>query len=166
TVALMEPGGRFVILNLADGRKVVDEKLHEESNVQRIYVIRSQQQDFLVTDRPPGPMGVRQSGPTATQFRFSGAIPPLMPPDAFTQPISGRVYAFDRTSGKPSWTEPASIEQQNLWLAQPRELPVLVFVSNLQSPVPNRQQAISGSILCLDKRTGRLAYENDKLPQL
>jgi len=57
------------------------------------------------------------------------------------------------------------VEQQNLWLAQPAELPVLMFFGSVQSAVPGRQQAVGTSILCLDKHTGRLAYENDKLQQ-
>jgi outer membrane protein assembly factor BamB/tetratricopeptide (TPR) repeat protein len=156
TVALLEPSGKFVMRNLADGKILVDEKLREETNLQRIFVLRSAQQDFLVTDRGPSAIGVRSG-------RVQMAIPQQLPADAFTSPVNGRVYAFDRGTGKQQWSEPATIEQQNLWLAQPAELPVLMFFGSVQSAVPGRQQAVGNSIVCLDKPTGRLAYENDKL---
>jgi len=158
TVALLEPNGKFVMRNVADGKILVEEKLREETNLQRIFVLRCAQQDFLVTDHGPSAVGVRQG-------RVQMTIPQQLPVDAFTSPVSGRVYAFDRGTGKQQWSEPAMVEQQNLWLAQPAELPVLMFFGSVQSAVPGRQQAVGSSILCLDKHTGRLAYENDKLQQ-
>jgi outer membrane protein assembly factor BamB/tetratricopeptide (TPR) repeat protein len=158
TVALLEPNGHFVMLNLADGKTLVDEKLREETNLQRIFVLRCAQQDFLVTDRGPAAIGVRPG-------RVQMAVSPQLPTDSFTSPVSGHVYAFDRGTGKQQWSDPATIEQQDLWLAQPTELPVLMFFGSVQSAVPGRAQAVGSSILCLDKHTGRLAYENDKLQQ-
>ena len=121
-------------------------------------MLRSAQQDFLVTDRGPAAIGVRPG-------RVQMAISQQLPVDSFTSPVNGRVYAFDRGTGKQQWSEPATIEQQNLWLAQPAELPVLMFFGSVQSAVPGRAQAVGSSILCLDRHTGRLAYENDKLQQ-
>src|SRR5690606_15848786 len=51
--AIMQRDGKFVLLNLADGKKVIDEQLEPERNLQNIYVLRSSHQDSLVTDRPP-----------------------------------------------------------------------------------------------------------------
>jgi outer membrane protein assembly factor BamB len=162
TVALLEPSGRFVMLNLEDGKKLVDEKLHEETGLLNIFVLRAAQQDILITSHSATGIGARPGG-------LGGRIPigilQQLPADAFTSPISGRVYAFDRATGKQQWPEPATIEQQNLWLAQPAELPVLMFFGSVQSAVPGRQQSVGSSILCLDKHTGRSAYENDKLQQ-
>jgi hypothetical protein len=80
--------------------------------------------------------------------------------------VSGHVYAFDRASGKSQWAKPAYIDQQGFLAGQPNELPVFTFIRNVQSAPPNRNQPMHGSVLCLDKRTGRLVYSDDELPQI
>jgi hypothetical protein len=67
--------------------------------------------------------------------------------------VTGRVYVFDRATGKPRWQVPAEIKQYGLVLNQPAELPVLVFARREIETRRNRQ---SVSFLFLDKVTGRL----------
>ena len=44
----------------------------------------------------------------------------------------------------------------------PSELPVLVFTRNITNMANNRQPQMQGSILCLDKRTGRVLFEVER----
>jgi hypothetical protein len=75
--------------------------------------------------------------------------------------ISGRVYAFDRTTGEPQWPTPAVIERHGLLLPQPSALPVLVFVRHVINPTAGGRNRTKTSLLCLDKRTGRAVFQKD-----
>lgn len=151
SLAMMQSDGKFVMLALADGRPLVDQTLEPEPSLQSIYVMRSADRNFLITNRP-----------------YSGHSPNrnYLPPFPEAPPmINGRVYAFDRASGGPVWPAPVTIEQHGLVLSQACDLPVLIFVRNINSfPQPNRSEA-RGSLLCIDKRTGGLVYEDNEVPQ-
>ncbi len=151
TAAVMEPDGKFTIMNLADGRKVVEQQLEPEKNLQNIYVLRSAQQDILITNHP-----FISDGPQT----ISGQVPPGTNETTCIL-VTGRIYAFDRATGQMQWPAPAAVEQQGLVLNQPDDLPVLTF---LRTVISNGSQ--HGSALCLDKRNGRLLYGDDQMPQL
>jgi hypothetical protein len=68
------------------------------------------------------------------------------------------VYAFDRQTGKSQWDRPAIIDMHGYVASQGAELPVLVFLRNIQ-----QGNQIKVSMLCLDKRTGRAVFENNKI---
>ncbi len=146
-VAVLEPSGKFVCINLADGAKTIDEKLEPEQNLQTIQVLRSIERDILITNRP---------------FTANKPNRNIQSPfgDMYSPMVNGRVYAFDRVTGKPSWATPATVEQHGLVLGQGSELPVLVFIRNSHTAVNNRAQ-LKGEVLCLDKRTGRLIDESE-----
>ena len=77
TVAVMQSDGQFFLLNIADGKKLVTEQLLPEDNLQGIYVIRSQRQDLLITNRePPGGARMVQSGRNPN-FQGSATIEPI-----------------------------------------------------------------------------------------
>jgi outer membrane protein assembly factor BamB len=80
----------------------------------------------------------------------------------------GLIWAFD-SQGKPLWPEPVKIQNQFLLDDQPFNLPVLVFAcQEFDSPADlgiGRRGGIANrgkiSIMCLDKRTGRIVYPAD-----
>ena len=152
SVALMQPDGKFSMLSVSDGGKTIDEKLEAEPNLQSIHVIRSAAQDILVTNHP-----FIADRPQQRVIQL-----PQANNDPSWLPVTGRVYAFDRASGKPQWSTPAGVEQHGLVLNSPPELPVIVFLRTMVVNL-NQQHA---SMLCLDKRTGRAVYDDDDLPQL
>ncbi|HTQ39949.1 MAG TPA: PQQ-binding-like beta-propeller repeat protein, partial [Pirellulales bacterium] len=173
TVALMQSDGRFVVLNLADGRKLIDQQLEAEQNqhsqLQSIFVLSSSQQVILIANRPAPPMAMPTERSIGEPRNLAVNVVPVnsqMGETITSQlPLSGHVYAFDRATGKPQWTTPAYVDQQCLLLGQPDELPVLTFVRNISTIAMNRNsQPMRGSVLCLDKRNGRLVYANDDLP--
>jgi hypothetical protein len=88
-------------------------------------------------------------------------------PVATTDPIrTGRLYAFDRATYRPSWQSPAYISQFGLPLEQPAELPLLVFLRQL-TPTGTADLAMSReprtSVLVLDRRDGRIVVERDNI---
>lgn len=151
SVAVMQPDGKFAMIRISDGGKTIDEKLEAESNLLSIHVLRSGGQDILITNR------------TYIADRPQQRIVqlPQVNNDPSWLPITGRIYAFDRATGKPQWPAPAAVEQHGLVLNAPAELPVIVF---LRTIVMNQSQQ-HASVLCLDKRTGRAVYDDDELPQ-
>jgi outer membrane protein assembly factor BamB/tetratricopeptide (TPR) repeat protein len=154
TIAIMQRDGRFVMISLADGRITVDEKLTAERNLENIYVIRSAEQDVLVVSRPADAR--HSSRPRRTVQQHLDGVSPI---------VTGRVYAFDRATGKSQWAVPGGVEEHGLILSQPSELPVLIFMRTLIEVDSSGSQNQRGSILCIDKRTGRPIYEDDNLPQ-
>ncbi len=148
-VGALEPGGRFVLLSLADGKLIVDEKLEPETGLQAIYLLRSRDNYLLVTS------AAAHNQPNVTIHPAPGVINSPV--------VSGRVYAFAASGGKPQWPAPAVISQQGLLLSQPVDLPVLVFVRQIHRASVSARDPRT-SVLCIDKRTGRVVYENDQLP--
>lgn len=160
SAAVMQRDGKFMMIDLASGKVAFEHKLEAEPNLQNIFVVRSTDQDILITNRPAPP--VRQEGGAGKQpvNRM-----PMVPSDQASPLITGHVYAFDRNTGKAQWPKPAYVEQYGLAMNQSPELPVLSFVRNWQTTRQNRQVR-NGAILCLDKRTGGLVFEDNELHQL
>jgi hypothetical protein len=75
------------------------------------------------------------------------------------------VYAFDRKGGKPVWQVPAVIDQYGLPLHQPVDVPVLTFLRhvNQAAAAPGQRTSLRGSVLCLDKRDGRILLRKDDI---
>ncbi len=146
-VAVMEPSGRFLLISLADGRTISELKLEAEPALQEIDFIESGDRYFLLTRSMP----------------HNGNLPPIQPMPGggqFNPIYQGRLYAIDR-QGKPMWPAPAKIRNQILLSGQPTGLPVLAFACQVY------EQKLFGlgggqyntSVLCIDKRTGKTAYQ-------
>jgi outer membrane protein assembly factor BamB/tetratricopeptide (TPR) repeat protein len=173
TVAVMQADGRFVMLNLSDGHKLIDQRLEAEQNqqnmLQGIHVFSSPDQYLVMIDRvlpPGGALGPRGLGDARGSTSSPQAVIMSTTGEPMSQIVTGHVYAFDRGTGKAQWTGPAYVEQHGFLLGQPNELPVFTFIRNVQTFGVNRAQQMHGSVLCLDKRTGRMVYSDDDLPPL
>ncbi|MGD9646797.1 MAG: PQQ-binding-like beta-propeller repeat protein [Pirellulales bacterium] len=143
----VEPSGRFVAVQLSDGRKLVDSPIEPEPQLQEIYVLMSRERLYLFTNRP---WANHQDGVT---------IQPV--PGLPTNPLlNGLAYGFDLASGEKLWHVP--IEKQSLTLDQPQELPVLVFAARVyERPTPqnsNNREPYT-TLLCIDKRTGKVLHQ-------
>jgi len=144
-VGVFEPDGHFVLLALPDGGALIDTKLEPEKGLTEIIVHRCGDDYVLATNAPPEnpPPNVRRVQPIATTL--------------FQEIDRGRVYLLDR-HGVPRWPEPANVKDQHLLLSQPGKLPLLTFASQVYDSSRSGNQRYQVSILCLDKRTGRVAY--------
>jgi outer membrane protein assembly factor BamB/tetratricopeptide (TPR) repeat protein len=148
-IGVLEPDGHFLLIGLPDGRTIVDAKLQREHGVASICVFRSGDQYVLLCiDSPPRPSRNR--------------IVQVLPGNSSLPVGSGRVYAFD-LEGKPLWPEPVQITDQHLLLNQPGRLPVLTFACSLYHTQGNSVQH-QLKVLCIDKRAGRVVYDEQKLP--
>jgi hypothetical protein len=147
SVAIYDSTGRFVVHSLVDGRRLIEAPVQPDDSLHNIVVQRSLSQYILMANRPR-----MRGGPRQENYQPALHDPSQM--DNFNRGlICGRVYAFDRQSGKSQWTGPAVIDMQGYVVTQGAELPVLVFVRHVQ-----QRSQMKVSILCLDKRTGRKVY--------
>jgi outer membrane protein assembly factor BamB len=142
-VAVLEPKGRFVMLDVRDGRVCVDAKVEPEPALADIYAMAMGDQYILVTNRQPNARNDQDS------------IQPL--PGASHKPVAnGLVYGFDR-KGKMLWPAPVKVENTHLVVDQPDRLPIVTFACMAY----HRRGATGGytcPILCIDKRTGHVVY--------
>ncbi|MFH1265111.1 MAG: PQQ-binding-like beta-propeller repeat protein [Planctomycetota bacterium] len=140
-VAVSEPDGRLVLLDLDDGRTLLDAKLDFEpslSDLSEILVLPSPDQYLVIAYNQTSRQTRAVQGVSGSSLRIE----------------RGRVYAFDR-HGEKLWPAPAEIEDQWLPMSQPARLPVLTFANIVQQSGANAQTRSKTSILCIDKRTGR-----------
>ena len=145
SLGVMEPGGRFTLFSLPDGRKRIEAQLEPEENLHEIVVLDCDGEHFLVTH---------------SQTKHRGGHTPRPIRGATSRLIrKGRVYGFDRGGKRlwPDFPQGVEVEQQQLMLEQPGRLPVLTFASLGYSP--NQQSRWFTSILMIDKRTGRVVLD-------
>ena len=150
-LGVLEKSGRFLLVRLADGRKLVEQRLDPEESLTGICLLRSSDQYLLVTNSPP----------TSVDSNLN-----IQPPNGLNNDplINGRVYAFDRASGEKLWPRPVVIQQQGLVLTQPCELPLLFFLSNRNKNTPAGQPEAKSVVQVIDKRNGRQVLYRDDLP--
>lgn len=146
-VAVVEPGGRYVIIDAADGQIIVDHQSEPLAPVGRVQLF-SGSDAFVVTVQTTGTASIgRQHFNPLDYVAFDG-----------------QVMAFDTQSGKALWPRPAEVRQQALMLTQPVDAPVITFVGSMRRTDTN-VQAQSITMLLLEKSSGRVLYAEDKLPQ-
>ncbi len=144
-VGVLQPDGEFTLVTLADGKTLVKERLEPENHLLSILLLRSREGYLLVTN---------------TTGRGDASMQPA-PNGVSMVPINGRIYAFERGTGKKLWPAPAIVSQYNLLSNQPAQLPALVFVRQFQRPGLAGSQPKT-SIMCLDKRTGRVVHTSEQ----
>jgi outer membrane protein assembly factor BamB len=150
-LALLETTGTFTVVSLATGQVRFASPLAAERTLSFIHVIRSRQQYLLMAsqeshDSPDGLVvhPITALGGTVQQNR-----------------IHGRVYAFDRRTGKSQWQVPAFVANHCLPPDQPTESPLLCFVRNRTRTSGGSSARAAGSVLCLDRRDGRIVWDSD-----
>ncbi len=144
--ALLENTGKFTVVSLATGQPLVQTQLEPESTLTSLHVLRSQEQYTVLANTP-----VADSVPGLNAQPLSGGGMP-------GQQAHGRVYAIDRQTGKQRWQVPAFIAQHGLPWDQPVDAPLMVFIRNRRGA---NNGNFTAELLCLDKRSGAIAYEGD-----
>lgn len=145
-LALLEASGSFSIVSLADGTARLTAQLEPETTLTWIQVLRSQTQYVLMASQEHS-----EPGNIHTQ--------PIGVANGQQSKLHGRVLAFDRETGKAQWPVPAFVSQHCLPAEQPVESPLLFFVRNKTDA--NKPAGSKASILVLDRRDGRIVYDND-----
>lgn len=135
---------RFVLLDLADGRTLIDSPIEPQARMHEIFLLGSSEHYLLITNSPtPNRNGV-----------FIRAMPGGLNRNPL---INGHVYSFDRETGERLWTR--RLERQGLLLDQPRELPIVCFSSIVYERQQQQRHSQHVSLLCLDKRNGQTVYQ-------
>jgi outer membrane protein assembly factor BamB len=149
-VGVLQPDGEFSLIRLADGQRLTQEKLIADKMLLGIYLLPWERGYILATHA-----AVTASSNQSVQPYPNTPDCPL---------LTGRLYAFDRENGKPLWPAPVKISQQGLLLSQPRDLPMLVLLRQMTRPGPISSRDPRLSVLCIDKRTGKVVYDREDLP--
>jgi outer membrane protein assembly factor BamB len=146
-VAVLEPSGKFTVLSLADGRMTFESATDPEPQIRQLYVIRSHEHYVLIANQVAG-----------------NAIPGVQWQQVTPQAVAvrGRVYGFDRASGKRLWKR--DIERHGIDLHQPSELPILALMSSFTPLRPNGQGQESG-LTIIDKRNGQVVFDDRKFDE-
>ena len=174
-IGVLEPDGRFLLLDLADGRTIADVLLlpdegkasaaggggqggkappdalraHHPGVATAIHVIRSGDEYLLFVSQ-----NYRQK---------PGVFMPQQVPGAQgLGPLYGQLYAIDG-KGKLMWPGPVEIEEAYFLQNQPQRIPAVVFASQRYEQQNNRQMQVKRRVVCVEKRTGRIIYSSDAL---
>ncbi|MCC6493396.1 MAG: PQQ-binding-like beta-propeller repeat protein [Pirellulales bacterium] len=148
-VAVVEPQGRAIVVDAANGARLVDHPVPATPRIDEIHVAVGRD-SFLVAAKHPRAGGGSRN------------VQPIHMLDS--QVMDGHIYLFDRESGAMRWNRPAEVAQQSLLLTQPADLPFIVF-AGLTTDANSGNARPLCKVLILDKATGRTLYQKDDLPQ-
>lgn len=148
-LAVLEPGGQFTIVSLATGAVRFAVPLEPEPTIAWIQVVRTAGQYLLMVSQQE-----------SNEPQGGILVQPLSSAGNQQTRLHGRVYAFQRGSGKLQWPVPAFVSHHCLPADQPVESPFLLFVRNRTDT--NRTSApTKASVLALNRRDGRIVFESD-----
>jgi hypothetical protein len=79
--------------------------------------------------------------------------------------LTARIYALDARSGRNLWPVPAIVHNHGFPIFQPSDSPAIWFVRNVTTPqtLTSPQNSARTSLLCIDRRTGRIVFERDDI---
>jgi outer membrane protein assembly factor BamB len=143
-VAVVEPTGRYVIVDAADGRVLTDYKAEPVLNLSSLHLFAGTDQ-FVIAAGTTGHRRVLLS-----QFDFAA--------------FDGQIFAFDNQTGQPLWSRPAETREQALMLTQPVDAPIIVLAgSRTLQNVNGSTNAVS--LLLLEKSSGRVLVSDENVTQ-
>jgi outer membrane protein assembly factor BamB/tetratricopeptide (TPR) repeat protein len=151
-IAMLKTNGQFIMRSLQNDDVVIKARLEPDDGLRGLRIIRSDDQYLLFaeTHLPAEESSTRR---VATGNQLNTPI------------VNARVYAFDRETGRSLWQTPAVIEEHGLPLNQPSSSPALWFVRTIatQRTRLSPQNTNRASVLCIDRRTGRMLLNKDDI---
>jgi outer membrane protein assembly factor BamB len=149
-VAVVEPIGRYVVIDTTDGSVLVDQKFSPLPHIRDVHLYAGTGNFVLAVGVAPA-----QRANNRMQQNYIGNMDFV--------PFDGQIMAFDAKSGEPLWSRPADVAHQSLMISQPLDAPVITFVGN------HRRQDANGThqlmnLLLLEKASGRVLFADDSLP--
>jgi outer membrane protein assembly factor BamB len=144
-VAVLSPSGELVVVSLTAGRERFRQQLREISNLAYLHVQPSRERYLVLA-------GFAMNAPQRIT---------LISPNNCTPVLQGQLYSLDPEDGTFQWSRPAEIEQFAVPLLQPVEAPAFVLMRNITYRMNQSRQV--GSLLCIDKRDGRLLHLENEL---
>jgi outer membrane protein assembly factor BamB len=151
-LAVMEPGGNLTLIDLETPTTLFRTTLPDPPRQFARLIVQPWHDRYLVLAGSPIE-GEDAAGVSPLQQ--------LMLSSPASAPMSGRLWAVDRTSGESLWQAPALIDRHCLHTAQPPDLPILAFCRLIHGPGERDQTRLS--LLMLDKRTGHAVLDDDRI---
>jgi tetratricopeptide (TPR) repeat protein/outer membrane protein assembly factor BamB len=148
-LGILDSNGKFTLLRVPEGRTVVEAQFEPESNLADLYVIPSEDGYLVLTNSVP-------------RLSLNSVHTQAVGNQSDVQINRGRLYGVDR-NGKLLWPHPVKISNQYLSY-QPQEYPVLTFAA-LVYEQSNNQGRFKMALQMIDKRTGRVVYDNKDMPE-
>jgi outer membrane protein assembly factor BamB len=145
--AVLEPSGKFTVVSLSDGSIRFSASAEPEPQLRQIHVLRSNDHYVLVANQATG-----------------NVIPGWLPVTPQTIAIRGRIYGYDRSTGKRLWTN--EFDRHGIELHQPGSLPVVTLMCNFHAAKKDGLGLESHyGLTCIDKRSGRIVFDNREFEQ-
>jgi outer membrane protein assembly factor BamB len=152
-VAMITPLGKFSIRSLLNDSVKIELQLEAAPALRDLFVLKGAQQYLVAVSVPP----VNASRTLNIQAAPGGNHAPL---------FTGKLYSVDALTGQLQWPVPAAISQMSLPLDQPLDQPVLLLMRNVQPRSGGESRKMYTSLLCLDKRTGAVLWEEREVPNM
>ena len=156
-LAIVEPSGRFSVIDLPSGGLAVQTRLPDLPVKPQYLHVTAWRDRYLAF------VGGEDDA-AALESDDDGILSPLqgmLMSSETAPPMAGSVWAIDRGDGNLLWPGPATVSRHCLHLAQPMNLPVLVFCRQTRAHGDGGGPWLS--LLCLDKRTGHAVLEEDRI---
>lgn len=147
-IAVVEPTGRLVILDAADGTALSEQALPKQPPMDEVHLLAGTESFVIVIDHASTRAEARQ-----VRAFYSGETPV----------IDGQVLVIDRSENQVAWSRPVTVARQALLIDAPRDLPFITFAGTLVSRGPS-EGPDKMTLLLVDKATGRSLYSEDGLP--
>lgn len=168
-MAVLEPEGHFRLISLADGHDIIDATLplpapSKTTDTEKTVPLKSGRLSMPsgIAVLPLGDEYIVLVSFDPTDAAQGPTSQPL--PGCAHRPVfSGLVFGFNR-QGKSLWPAPVKIENQHLITDQSPGLPIVAFGCLVYQKRNNGTNQYMTSLLCIDKRTGRVVYR-ERLPQ-
>jgi hypothetical protein len=142
--AILDPQGKLVVYSLEKRRPIVDSDVEPETALADLQVFRTSDRYVVLAAR---------------QLTYRQGMPHMYPVQNVIQRnapvVEGRVYGFDRRTGKQIWTV-KDFGPTSTLVNQPAHLPLMVFAMNMNEQLPRGGQKASTSVSVLDTRNGRV----------
>ena len=150
-IALLQRNGRFVIRSMTNDRVLTRTRLEGDEELSGLRVFRSGPQ-YLVFAQTSLAAVDAQTNVRAGHQTNAGLL-------------TARLFAFDAQSGRNLWPIPAVIHNHGFAVFQPMDSPAIWFVRSVTTPqtLTSPQNASRSSLLCLDRRTGRIIFEREDI---
>jgi outer membrane protein assembly factor BamB/tetratricopeptide (TPR) repeat protein len=155
--AVVDPDGRVSILDAASGRRLTSVTMNpKDLNKGTQLRLLQDRAQFYIACYEPFNQQMFPNGPPVVNALPGSGLRGL--------PVNGKVYAFDRATGKEQWEAKAT--HQLLLVDQFAELPVLVLASRTQTVNNNNGNPVQKqtvAVRIISKRTGKLLYDEADL---
>ena len=157
-VGLFEKEGKVRVFEADSGKEVLIAKVQARDldKVEAVHLLADSRRIYLAFKGPDPPILVPFGGTRSNLMLGFGT---------WTLPVNGRVWAFDRASGKLRWS--SEVPNQQLVAESAREWPLLLFVSRSwrwEQTGTNRQLSQVTNICAVNKTTGKLLLDRQEAP--